>query len=202
MSSVLKIGVTGGIGSGKSTVCKVIEKMGYPVFYSDIEAQKAMSNDVGLKEALIQLLGEQVYVNNELNRNYISNLIFSNPQLLTEINKCVHPVVRELFSNFVVKNKDSKLVFNEAAILFETGAYKNFDATILVVADEKQRIERVMKRDSISKEQVEERMKSQWNDEEKIGLADFVISNNDSSLVLPQIEVVVSALLTKLVKKG
>ncbi len=184
----LKVGITGGIGSGKTIVCKILETMGYPVFYSDRVAKELMNSDSQLKSELIELIGADAYIDGELNRPFIAQMAFSQPDLLVKINSLVHPRVREAFSQFVIANKDAKFVFNEAAILFETGAYKSFDAIILVTAGEDLRIQRVMDRDQITAEQVKERMKNQWTDQKKEKLTEFIISNNTNNLLAPQIE--------------
>jgi dephospho-CoA kinase len=180
------IGITGGIGSGKSLVCKILEKIGYPVFYADAEAKKAMKEDQNLKNELISLLGESTYLNNELNRPFVAEQIFKNHQLKNKVNDLVHPAVFRAFENW--KNiQSSLLVFNESALLFETGSYKRFDATILVTADRETRIQRVMERDQTTREAVLERMSHQLDDHSKQKLCDFEILNNDETMIVPQI---------------
>ena len=193
---MLKIGVTGGIGSGKSIVCKALEALGYPVFYSDIEAKKLMHQSATAKLGLQNILGEEAYINGELNKAFIATTIFTNPELKNQVNDLIHPLVRSAFTSWA-SAQNNTLVFNEAAILFETGSYKQFDATLLVTADRETRIKRVMARDHISKEEVETRMKNQWEDEKKIPLADFVIYNDDKKLILPQLITIIETLLKK-----
>ena len=161
------IGITGGIGSGKSIIGHILTTMGYPVYYSDQEAKWVMNNDPELRKDLIAVFGEEAYLNNELNRPFLAEKIFTSPELKEKINQIVHPKVRKRFSDFVA-NSSSPVVFNEAAILFETGGFKDFDATILVIADKETRIQRVMQRDTITREQVEARMNNQWSDLESI----------------------------------
>jgi dephospho-CoA kinase len=180
------IGITGGIGSGKSIIGLILSTMGYPVYYSDQEAKWVMNKDPELRKELIAVFGEKTYENNELNRPFLAEKIFTSPHLKDKINELVHPKVRKRFADFVAK-QTSPFVFNEAAILFETGGYKDFDATILVVADKETRIQRVMERDNITKEQVEARMNNQWTDEQKLKLANFVIHNNETDLLVPQV---------------
>ena len=180
------IGVTGGIGSGKSIVGLILSTMGYPVYYSDQEAKWVMNNDTELRKELIAVFGEETYLDNELNRPFLAEKIFTSPELKEKINQIVHPIVRKRFSDFV-SNSNSPLVFNEAAILFETGGYKDFDATILVVADKEIRIQRVMQRDNATREQVAARMNNQWSDEQKVKLANHVIYNNNTDLIVPQV---------------
>ena len=189
MSSPLKVGITGGIGAGKTFVCRVLEKMGYPVFYSDKEAKELMNVHPGIIQEITTLIGEQAYADGELNRPFLAEKAFENKDLLSRINAIVHPRVREAFANFVEQNAGLKgIVFNEAAILFETGAYKTFDATVLITAPESVRLNRVVERDTIPEGQVRSRMNNQWKDEEKAKLADFVIHNDGTTMLLPQIE--------------
>lgn len=190
----MTIGLTGGIGSGKSTIAKVLESMGYPVFYSDQVAKDLMNSDESLQSEITAHFGEKSYVNGELNRAFLAEKIFTNPSDKAVLNELIHPRVRASFVNFA-QSSEAKLVFNEAAILFETGAYSNFDKTLLVTAPVETRIKRVMKRDNCSREDVLNRMNNQWSDERKIPLADFVVNNGDSDSVLSQVEVVVEALL-------
>lgn len=192
---MLQIGLTGGIGSGKSTIAKVLEKMGYPVFYADLEAKKIYHEDPVLKENLIQIIGQEVYVNGELNTKLLAEKLFSNTQLKDHVAALVHPIVREAFVSWVKLQKAS-LVFNEAAILFETGAYQNFDANLLVVAPAQLRIERVIKRDALSEDQVQARIAQQWSDEQKMKLTPYLIHNDGRPLLL-QIENLVNELQSK-----
>ena len=192
---MLQIGLTGGIGSGKSTIAKVLEKMGYPVFYADLEAKKIYHEDPVLQENLIQIIGQEVYVNGQLNTKLLAEKLFSNTQLKDHVAALVHPIVREAFVSWVKLQKAS-LVFNEAAILFETGAYQNFDANLLVVAPAQLRIERVIKRDALSEDQVQARIAQQWSDEQKMKLTPYLI-HNDGRPLLVQIENLVNELQSK-----
>jgi dephospho-CoA kinase len=186
LKTTLKIGITGGIGSGKSTVAKIIETLGYPVFYADQVAKEIMEESPVVKAALIEWLGNDAIIDNQLNKPYIASKIFSDAQLKGKINNLVHPLVREAFRAFADQSK-KELVFMEAAILFETGSYQNMDKNILVVADETVRIQRVMQRDQVSQKAVEDRMKNQWPDDKKTQLADFIIENNPQVLITPQV---------------
>ena len=188
------IGITGGIGSGKSFICHILRIIGYPVFYAD-KAAKEVYFDPLVKEKVIELLGPEAYSSDcEINREFISRQVFNNATLLSQLNAIIHPEVRNTWKNWVTK-QDSELVFQEAAILFETGGYKNFDFTILVTADESTRIERVVRRDQISKDAVIARMEKQWPDNEKKKLCDFIIVNNDCDMLLPQINAVLNEIL-------
>lgn len=189
----MTIGLTGGIGSGKSTVAKVLESMGFPVFYSDQEAKGIMSSDRALQSEIVSHFGEKAYENGLLNRAYLAERIFSNPEDKQVLNQLIHPRVRAKFAEFAQSSK-SRLVFNEAAILFETGAHERFDRTILVTAPKERRITRVMKRDNCSREDVLSRMNNQWSDEQKIPLADYIIKNGDEDTVLAQVEKLIEQL--------
>ncbi len=188
-----RIGLTGGIGSGKSFIAQIIEHMGYPVYYSDARAKELTKSNPTIKMGLISLFGEEVYEGNQLNAELIASKIFNDDELRTKVNELIHPIVRADFENWAL-NQKSKLVFNEAAILFETASYRNFDATILVCAPTELKIERVMKRENCSREAVLERMYKQWPDEEKLKLADYSILNDNEKPVLTQIEAVINEL--------
>ena len=189
-----RIGLTGGIGSGKSFIAQIIEHMGYPVYYSDARAKELTKSNPTIKMGLISLFGEEVYVGNQLNSELIASKIFNDDELRTKVNELIHPIVRADFENWAL-NQNSALVFNEAAILFETGSYRNFDATVLVCAPTELKIERVMKRENCSREAVLERMNKQWPDEEKLKLADYSILNDNEKPVLIQLETVINDLI-------
>jgi len=183
---MLKIGVTGGIGSGKSFVCNILEKMGYPVYYSDLESKKIVDTNTEIRKQLTALLGKMVYENNQLNRTFLAQQLFQSSELRTQVNTIIHPVVRFEFNRWT-QAQSSEIVFNEAAIFFETGAHTQFDKMILVTAPEELRIERTMNRSNLSRQEVQSRMQAQWADEQKIPLSDFVIEN-DGRPLLYQIE--------------
>ena len=190
------IGLSGGIGSGKSTVANALEHMGYPVFYSDEEAKKLYATHPSLKNELIALLGKESYQNGVFQKHLLATQLFENPGLKEQIAALVHPLVRERFNEWA-EQQTTDLVFNEAAILFETGAYKLFAATILVVAPLETRIQRVQKRDNLSREAVLKRIANQWADTEKMSLTPYIIAN-DGLPLLQQIEEVISKLKTDL----
>ena len=184
---MFKVGVTGGIGSGKSTVCKVFKVLGIPVFEADKVGRLLMNTDTQIHARLVHLFGASVYLPDQtIDRKYLSGIVFNDPSLLAKLNSIVHPAVRNAFENWVL-DQHSPYVIQEAAILFESGFYKMMDKTIVVATDETERVQRVMKRDAISEEQVRQRIRNQWTDEQRIKLADFVIGNNDNELILPQI---------------
>jgi dephospho-CoA kinase len=190
-----RIGLTGGIGAGKSIVAEILLTMGYPVFFSDKVGKELMISNQDVKNSVSELFGKQAYLNGELNRSWIAKKIFKENTLKEKLNAIIHPAVRKSFDEWASQQK-SPLVFNEAAILFETGSYTSFDATILVTADEEVRIERTMKRDNISREQVISRIKNQWSDEKKKTLADELIVNDKNTLLIPQVELILKHLLT------
>lgn len=184
---MLKVGITGGIGSGKSTVCKVFSVLGIPVFEADKVAKELMNTDTEIHRQLVDLFGAAVYLpDHTINRKYLAGIVFSNPSLLAQLNTIVHPVVKRTFFEWCDKQQ-TPYIIHEAAILFESGFYKMMDKTITVVTSEHERIQRVMKRDGITPEMVNERIKNQWNDQQRKELADFAIGNNDDELVIPQI---------------
>jgi len=172
------VGLTGGIGSGKSTVASYFTALGIPVYDSDTRAKALMQNDPSLRDQITQLLGPKAYNKEGLDRRWIASRVFSDPDLLKALNKRVHPAVRTDFDRWRTEQK-APYVLQEAAILMENGAYQYLDYTILVIAPQKARIERVVARDQVAPTQVQERMKQQWADADKIPLADFVIENTD-----------------------
>ncbi len=178
-----KVGITGGIGSGKTTAAKVFEELGVPVYYADDEAKKLTNTSAEIKEALVELIGEDVYIKGELNRKLLASKIFSDKVLLEKVNAIIHPAVAKHFEEWV-SNQNSVYVLKEAAILFESGSYKQLDAIVLVSADEDMRIERVTQRDGSTREEVKRRMANQWSEEQKIALADYIIKNNASKELL------------------
>ncbi len=188
------IGITGGIGSGKSYVAQIIERMGYPVYYADKEARILMNSHPIISETLIDWFGKEIYSNGELNREKMATLIFHDEQMRSKVNQLVHPLVREAFVNWA-SSQNKPLVFNEAAILYETDAYKKFHEIILVTAPLSLRITRVMKRDGISEEQIRDRMEAQWSDDKKLSFGPYEIINDNRLPLLSQIEEVIEQLL-------
>ena len=183
----MKVGITGGIGSGKSTVCRMFALLGIPVFEADKVAKELMNTSPEISEKLIRLFGAAVYLpDHTIDRKYLAGIVFNNPSLLAQLNEVVHPVVRKAFFDWCDKQK-SPYIIHEAAILFESGFYKMMDKTIVVITREEERISRVMKRDGVTLEMVNERIKNQWNDEQRRKLADFIIGNNEDELIIPQV---------------
>jgi len=170
------IGLTGGIGSGKTTVANEFASQGIPVYITDQEARKLMQSEVVLKK-IREEFGESVFEQNLLIREKLSEIVFNNPSRLITLNSIVHPAVKEHFKQWVLEHKNEPCVIYESAILFESGSYKECDFIINVVAPLEIRIERVIARDNTTREKVLERMKNQWNDEEKSSKSDFIIEN-------------------------
>ena len=193
---MLKVGVTGGIGSGKSMVCNVLESLGYPVFYSDFEARQLSNHDPDIRKELTHLLGTEAYTEEGINRPFLAKKIFGNAALLQKVNAIIHPRVRQAFDSFAA-SKNTDLIFNEAAILIETGTHRNFDAMVLVTAPEKVRIERVKQRDQANEAEIKSRMGKQWTDAQKRPYATFEIINDGKTPLLAQIEKMLEVLNKK-----
>ncbi len=182
------IGITGGIGSGKTTVCNVFSLLGIPVFEADGEARRLMNSNNKIKKALLGLFGEKAYTaGGQLNRQLVASVIFQNNKIRTKVNELVHPWVRKEFHKWLEWKKHYPYVIYEAAILFETGFYEEMDYSILVTAPEKQRISRIMQRNGITEPKVRERMKSQWPEEKKKKVADLCLENDNKNMILPDI---------------
>ena len=185
-----RIGITGGIGAGKSLVAEIIKVMGYPVYNSDERAKELTESNPKIKEGLIHLFGEEIYQNDKLNKFALAQAIFSDDSLREKVNALIHPIVREDFNLWALAQNNT-LVFNESAILFETGSFKNFDAVILVYAPKELRIKRIMKRDNCSENEVLKRMNSQFSDEEKYQLTEFRVLNDEQIPLLKQVEQII-----------
>lgn len=180
---MITIGLTGGIGSGKTTIAQWFQEKGIPVYNSDLEAKKLMNENEDLIQQLIELFGDETYKNGEYNRSYVASKVFNDKELLNQLNAIVHPAVFKHFDEWL-DNQNSSFVVKEAAILFESGSYKDCDYIISVIADEEIRIDRVAKRDQLNEDQIRDRMKSQWTDEQRIEKSDFIIENNKDLNVL------------------
>lgn len=181
------IGLTGGIGSGKSTVAKLFELLNIPVFNSDIEARKIMETQSDVKEKLIQLVGEHAFFEDgKLNAVLVGKQVFGVPEKLKEINALVHPKVKVAFQHWIAL-QHTKYVINEAAILIESGRFRDLDALICVNAPENARIKRVMKRSNLSELEVMQRIKNQMNNEERAAYCTYNILNDDFHALIPQV---------------
>lgn len=183
----MKVGVTGGIGSGKSTIAKAFELLGARVFRADAEGKQILNEDSELQRLLMERFGNAIYGPEGIDRQRLAAIVFEDRSKLEELNKLVHPRVRIRFQKWCEEQKEAPYLLEEAAILFESGGYQEMDHMILVTAPEEMRIQRVMERDGASREQVRSRMSEQWSDEEKMPYADTVLPNDDSELLIPKI---------------
>jgi len=183
------IGLTGGIGSGKTTVAQLFSELGVPIYIADTEAKKLMDSSKVIRRKLVALLGEDAYSGTKLNRKFVADKIFNDKFLLDAVNAVIHPKVAAHFKKWVSKQK-ATYVIKEAAILFENGSYKDCDKVILVTAPKQMRINRVMARDNTSKAEIEQRMNHQWSDEKKLKLADIIIENIDLKTTKNRVETI------------
>lgn len=190
---MLKVGLTGGIGSGKTTVSEVFHSLGIPVYNSDKRAKYLMENDPSLRVAIIQYFGEESYRSEGLNRLYLSEQVFSDKSKLQKLNSIVHPVVGNDFAVWC-KNQSAPFVLKEAAILIESGAYKGLDKIIVVTASENVRMERVMERDGVKASEVRDRINNQMTDSERLQYADFIIDNDGIQMLISQVKEVFNKL--------
>lgn len=184
----LTVGITGGIGSGKSTVCRIFSILGVPVFEADLVAKQLYDSNAEIKTGLIQRFGKDIYTpDDKLDRKKLASVIFADEFQLKKVNELVHPVVRQAFENWLKMHENVPYIIHEAAILFESGFYKMMDFSILVTAPENERIERVMARDGVSEQMVRERMQKQWSEEKKQKLASKILVNDNKKLMIPEI---------------
>lgn len=183
---ILKLGVTGGIGSGKTSVCRVFSVLGVPVFSADNEAREVMDIDTSIMLRINTIAGKNLYSSGSLDRSELAKLIFNNSRLLEKVNSLVHPVVFSRFREWV-RRQDAPYVIMEAAILFESGADKIVDRIMTVVAPVEQRIERVIRRNMLTSDQVLERMRNQLDDEIRIQHSDYVVRNSENDMIIPAI---------------
>jgi dephospho-CoA kinase len=190
------IGLTGGIGSGKTMVAKYIESLGIPVYIADDEAKTIMETDE-VCEAVKKELGTEVFDNKKLNRKKLAQLVFNNSEKRDKLNKIVHPLVKKHFDLWIKMNENAQFVVKEAAILFESGSYKYCDAIITVTSPLETRIQRVMQRDKSDRASVLKRIESQWTDEQRIAKSDFVIHNISVDATYKQIEQILNLLKNK-----
>ncbi len=183
---MIKVGITGGIGAGKTTVSNIFKVLKVPIFYAD----KVAKNLINTNDKTIRKIKEKfgdVYINGKLNNKKLAAIIFNNPEKLKIINNIVHPAVHKEYNKWCKKNSDKIYTLMEAAILFESRSYKKLDKIITVYAPEKIRIKRVCKRDNTNEKKVKERIRNQINDKEKIKLSDFVIHNYNDNMLIPQV---------------
>lgn len=175
---MIRAGLTGGIGSGKSTVAGFFRELGVPVYNSDLRARELMEEEPDLRRRIVDLLGGEAYADGSLNRAWIASRVFGNPELLEALNALVHPAVAGDFASWSA-GQEAPYVLQEAAILIENGGHRKLDKIILVTAPEEERIRRVVARDDTTESRVRSRMDAQWGDSRKIPLADYVIENVD-----------------------
>lgn len=183
-----KIGITGGIGSGKTTICRIFESLGIPVYYADDRAKKLMTGNKNVKSELIQLFGNDAYFKNgRLNRKYIASLAFNDETLLKKLNAIVHPAVIKDGHEWFLKQQASPYALKEAALLIESGSYKSLDKVIVVICPEEIRLERAMKRDKAKLSDIKKRMAQQMTDRERKSFANYVINNDGKHSLISQI---------------
>jgi dephospho-CoA kinase len=195
MKPRFKLGITGGIGSGKTSVCRVFEVLGIPVFSADSEAREIMENDNDIIAGINYITGKDLYKNGSLNREELASIIFNDTTILKKVNSLVHPAVFDRFAKWTLI-QSTPYVIMEAAILFESGASVVVDKIATVVAPVEQRMKRVVLRNKLSQEQVMERMRNQIDDEERIRQSDFIISNSENDMIIPSILKIHNEILT------
>jgi dephospho-CoA kinase len=191
--SNLIVGITGGIGSGKSTVCLIFELFNIPVYNSDEKAKFLMNSSPNLIQSIQANFGVEMYVNGALNKSKLADKVFSNPDALSQLNALVHPAVGRDFDEWQDRF-DNAILLKEAAILIESGAHKKCDKVIVVDAPDELRVKRVMTRDQVSEKEVRERMNRQLNREDRLKFADYIIDNSGAELLIPQVQKIISDL--------
>jgi dephospho-CoA kinase len=182
----MKLGITGGIGSGKTSVCRVFSVLGIPVFSADPEARRIMNDHPDIINGINRIAGKDMYNEGKLNSNELASLIFNNEEKLSEVNKLVHPLIFKYFQEWAEK-QDAPYVIMEAAILFESGASSLVDRIAVVVAPVEERIERVILRNKLTREQVMDRIRNQMDDETRIRMSDYVIYNSENEMIIPAV---------------
>ena len=187
------IGLTGGIGSGKTTIANHIKQLGIPVYIADLEAKKILDAKV-IVGKIIDAFGKDILEKDKIDRAKLSKVVFEQPEKLQILNSIIHPEVARHFKNWVEENENFEIVVKETAILFESGSYKDCDKVILVTAPKETRIQRVMKRDNLSREAIESRIANQWSEKKKESLSDFVIVNEELQEALKSAENIISLL--------
>jgi dephospho-CoA kinase len=191
----LKVGLTGGIGSGKSVVARIFENLGVPVYYADQAAKALYTKDPELKKAVIEHFGEEAYKDNELNKKYISSIVFSSPEKLELLNSLVHPATFKDAERWL-SAQTTPYAVKEAALIFESGSHRDLDLVIGVFAPAYLRIKRVMARDNVTEEEIRRRMDNQIEDRIKMKLCDFMITNDEKQLLIPQVLAIHESILS------
>jgi len=193
---MLKVGITGGIGSGKSTVAAIFEILGVPVFYADNAAKQMMNSDPNIIEGIQSLFGESSYINGVYNREYVASVVFKDNEKLKALNELVHPITIAAAEEWM-QSQNTPYCLKEAALIFESNAQKKLDLIIGVYASPEVRIKRIVQRDQLNEDQVIARMSKQMNEEDKMRLCDYVILNDESQLLIPQVVALHEILLEK-----
>ncbi len=181
------IGITGGIGSGKSTICKIFSLLGIPIFDSDTETKELYNTDAELKSKIIHFFGAESYTNAGFNKPYIAGIVFKDTEKIKTLNAIVHPFVQKRTEEWMAQHTNQKYVLKESAILIESGAYKKVNKILYIQAPIELRIQRVMQRSNFTEADVRKRIQLQMPEEEKIKLADYIIYNNEKELLIPQV---------------
>ena len=184
---MIKVGITGGIGSGKSIVCEIFRKLGISIYNADTRAKVITNEDADIRNQLIAKFGDAIFKNNQLNRSLLAQIIFKDKLALEFVNSIIHPAVRIDFYKWCKQHETESYVIEEAALLFESGGYKEMDQMITVFAPEMLRIKRVNLRDNLSTKQIQDRMNNQWPEHEKLQRANFVIYNDEKQSVIEQV---------------
>lgn len=183
---IFRLGVTGGIGSGKTTVCKTFKVLGVPVFSADEEGRVIMDTNTRLKEDLNKLVEEDLYASGALDRRRLASIIFNDSEMLNKVNNLVHPLVFESYREWCMQQKSDYVIF-ESAILFEAEAEEHVDKILAVIAPLEERVNRVMERNKMSRQQVMERVQNQISDEEMIKRSNYQVNNADTEMIIPQV---------------
>jgi dephospho-CoA kinase len=184
---MMKVGITGGIGSGKTIVCQVFSKFGVPVYYADLASRELTENDPEIRDNLVKLLGQKVFSGKSLNRAMMASMIFNNRQLLQQVNQIVHPKVAEHFGKWCLNHSRDVYIIQESALLFESNAYLMFDRYVTVASPEEIRIKRIITRQDMSYERIRAIMENQLPDEERKARSHHVVINDDITPLLPQL---------------
>jgi dephospho-CoA kinase len=184
---MIKVGLTGNIGSGKTVVAQVFSKLGVPVFFADTEARKLYNNEE-IRIKIKEIFGNKVFsASGQVLTPMLAEIVFQNQELLEQLNRIIHPAVRQYYQDWINQNQSARYTIYEAAILFESGHYLDMDKVICVIAPEEVRIKRVILRDHVSRQDVEKRIANQWPEERKTELSDYVIRNDGSEMVIEQV---------------
>lgn len=194
---MIRLGITGGIGSGKSYVARLLSDAGFPVYDTDSHAKRLMREHPSIREKLVALLGEEVYLDGQLNKPLLAEYLFAGPENAARINAIVHPVVLCDFQEWAMQHSASEVVVMECAILYESGFWKAVDKVLMVYAPEETRLQRAMQRDGATEAQIRSRMQAQLAEEEKGRRADFVVCNDGLSPLQPQLQELIDRLLTE-----